>query len=276
MPWGLIYLAVAFVAFGTMARISPCNRGQPRFVSRDLADNALFWFLGLLCFADVDGALVRGGVSLAFQRRAPEVIAAISAGYGLAARLPLSVQALAILVAMDFIQYWLHRLFHGRTLWPFHAIHHSVEDLDWTATYRIHPVNFLVYSAGALAVVRLAGFSPAAFLVIGPFNLVAGALAHANLDWTFGPFRYVIASPVYHRWHHVKDPAVHDRNFAPTFPVWDLMFGTFYMPRGVLPSDYGVEGVPHHFLAQLVYPFRVLAERFGLGKKAGVGAASAA
>ena len=274
MPAGLIYLAAAFVAFGVLARISPCNPEQRRFVGRDLVDNTLFWFLGLVLYGDIAGAYVRWGVDLTFQRDAPEILSAIEAGYGFAARLPLWAQAVVIIVAMDFIQYWLHRLFHGRALWPFHAVHHSVEDLDWTATYRIHPVNFLIYSAGALAVVRLAGFTPAAFLVIGPFNLVAGALAHANLDWTFGPFRYVIASPVYHRWHHVRDPAVHNRNFAPTFPVWDLMFGTFYMPRGVLPHDYGVDGVPRHFLAQLVYPFRVLAERIGIGRKPGVGAAT--
>jgi len=175
---------------------------------------------------------------------------------------------------MDFVQYWLHRLFHGETLWPFHAIHHSAEELDWTTTYRIHPVNFAVYSAGALALVRLIGFSPAAFLIIGPFNLVIGSLVHANLDWTFGPFRYVVVSPVYHRWHHVKDPAVRNRNFAPTFPIFDLLFGTYYMPRGLLPSGYGVDGVPPHFLGQLIYPFRMIAERFGWPRKARAGAAA--
>ena len=93
-------------------------------------------------------------------------------------------------------------------------------------------------------------------------NSLMGPLAHANVDWTFGPLRYVIVSPVYHRWHHVKDPAVYNRNFAPTFPIWDLMFGTCYMPKGVLPSSYGVEGVPPHFLAQMIWPFQEIARRF--------------
>jgi sterol desaturase/sphingolipid hydroxylase (fatty acid hydroxylase superfamily) len=262
MPYGLINLAVMFVAFGLLARLSPCNPGQPRFVGRDLADNALWWILGVLLYGDLASLYVRFGAGLVFREHGAAVSAAVLGGYGWAAKAPIAVQALGILVAMDFIQYWLHRLFHGRTLWPFHAIHHSAEDLDWTTTFRIHPVNFVIYSAGALALVRLAGFSPAAFLVIGPFNLVIGALVHANLNWTFGPLRYVIASPVYHRWHHVKDPAIHNRNFAPTFPVWDLMFGTYYMPSGVLPQDYGAPGVPRHFLAQLVWPFRELAARF--------------
>jgi sterol desaturase/sphingolipid hydroxylase (fatty acid hydroxylase superfamily) len=275
VPWPLINLAVSFLAFGALARISPCNPGQRAFVSRDLVDNALYWFLGVLCFGGLAELYIHMGAGLAFGPRAAAMTTAVLSGYGAAARLPLWAQGLAVIVAMDFVQYWLHRLFHGRTLWPFHAIHHSAEDLDWTTTYRIHPVNLAIYSAGALALVRLIGFAPAAFLIISPFNLVIGPLVHANLNWTFGPFRYVLASPVYHRWHHVKDPAVHNRNFAPTFPVWDLMFGTFYMPKGVLPADYGVEGVPSHFLAQLIYPFRVIAERIGRSRKARASASAA-
>jgi sterol desaturase/sphingolipid hydroxylase (fatty acid hydroxylase superfamily) len=267
LPWTLINLAVAFVAFGLLARLSPCNPAQRRFISRDLADNALFWVMGLLIYGDLASLYIRAGAQLIFRADGPAVAATILGGYGWAARLPLIAQAALVIFAMDVVQYWLHRLFHGEALWPFHAVHHSAEDLDWTAAYRIHPMNFVLYSGGALALVRLFGFSPATFLLIGPFNLVIGPLVHANLDWTFGPFRYVIASPVFHRWHHVKDPAVHNRNFAPTFPVLDLLFGTFYMPKGELPSDYGVEGVPPHFVGQLVYPFRVIGERLLAGRR---------
>jgi sterol desaturase/sphingolipid hydroxylase (fatty acid hydroxylase superfamily) len=274
VPWPLINLAVSFLAFGVLAKISPCNPEQRPFVSRDLADNTLYWFLGVLFLGGLTELYIHTGARLVFGAGAPAVSAAILQGYGAAARLPIWAQAALVIVAMDFLQYWLHRLFHGHTLWPFHAIHHSAEDLDWTTTYRIHPVNFAVYSAGAVALVQLIGFSPAAFLVIGPFNLVIGSLVHANLDWTFGPFRYVLASPVYHRWHHVNDPAIYNRNFAPTFPVWDLMFGTFYMPKGALPRGYGVDGVPRHFLGQLIYPFRIFAERFARRRKTAAEAAA--
>jgi sterol desaturase/sphingolipid hydroxylase (fatty acid hydroxylase superfamily) len=265
MPWSLINLGVLFLAFGLLARLCPCNPGQRRFVGRDFPDNVLYWALAVFTYGDVAGFYIRSGARLLSPAQAQAMTAAIFSGYGWASRLPLVVQALAVIVAMDVIQYWLHRAFHGRTLWPFHAVHHSAIDLDWTTAYRIHPVNLVVYNAGALALVKLIGFSPAAYLIIGPFNLVIGPMVHANLDWTFGPFRYVLASPVFHRWHHVRDPAIHNRNFAPTFPVLDLIFGTFYMPRGELPEEYGADGVPPHFLGQLVYPFRVLAARVGLG-----------
>jgi len=277
MPTSLITLAASFAAFGLAARLWPCNPEQPAFVTRDLPDNLLWWALGIVLGAyvwgDLSAVYIRAGASLFGAHDAGATVAAVFAGYGWASRLPLVAQALAVLVAMDFVQYWLHRGFHGRWLWPFHAVHHSAEELDWSATFRVHPVNLAIYSGGALAIMHLLGFSPAAFVIIGPFNLVYGALVHANLNWTFGPFRYVIASPVYHRWHHVKDPKVHNLNFAPTFPVLDLMFGTFHMPKGELPSDFGVVGAPRHFAKELVYPFVAIAEQRGLARKVGEAAA---
>ena len=270
MPLPLINLVVLFLAFGALARICPCNPGQPSFLGRNIADNALYWVLGALFYGNLTALYIRTGASLLAPHDATAITKAILGGYGAAAHLPLLVQSLLIVVAIDFVQYWVHRLFHGHALWPFHAIHHSPTDLDWTATYRNHPLNFLIYSTGVFALVRLAGFDPLAFLIIAPFNIVFGTVVHANLNWDYGPFRYVIASPVYHRWHHARDPAARDRNFAPTFPIWDLMFGTCYMPRGVLPHDYGVVGVPEHFFAQLIYPFAVYAERLGLKRKPAV------
>jgi len=42
-----------------------------------------------------------------------------------------------------------------------------------------------------------------------------------------------------HRWHHVREPR--DKNFASTFSLWDVMFGTAYMPANERPSDYGID-----------------------------------
>ena len=94
-----------------------------------------------------------------------------------------------------------------------------------------------------------------------PFNIVYSALVHANLNWTFGPFRYVFASPVFHRWHHTNETEGLDKNFAPTFPVLDLVFGTFYMPAASCRRTSASRACPRHFFAQLTYPFKVLAAR---------------
>jgi sterol desaturase/sphingolipid hydroxylase (fatty acid hydroxylase superfamily) len=46
---------------------------------------------------------------------------------------------------------------------------------------------------------------------------------HANLKVNFG---FVLASPVFHGVHHSADPRDYDANFAGTFPLWDVLFGT--------------------------------------------------
>jgi sterol desaturase/sphingolipid hydroxylase (fatty acid hydroxylase superfamily) len=81
---------------------------------------------------------------------------------------------------------------------------------------------------------------------------------HANLGWTYGPFKYVLASPVFHRWHHTYPEEGGNKNFAPTFPFLDLMFGTFYMPKDKRPQVFGTpyDPITGNFVGQLIYPFR--------------------
>ena len=73
-----------------------------------------------------------------------------------------------------------------------------------------------------------------------------------------GPFKYVLATPVFHRWHHTPLEEGGNTNFAGTFPLWDLLFGTYRMPEHRLPDNYGVDDqeIPAEIAGQLAYPFR--------------------
>src|SRR5262249_31012579 len=78
--------------------------------------------------------------------------------------------------------------------------------------------------------------------------------------------RYVIASPTFHRWHHTSEAHGLDKNFAGLLPIWDLAFGTFYMPAGELPCEFGIrEAIPDTLLGQLAWPFRRDFEQVGDG-----------
>ena len=103
----------------------------------------------------------------------------------------------------------------------------------------------------------LAGISPNVMLWVGPFTTASSAFVHANLNWTLGPFKYVLAGPIFHRWHHTAADRGGSSNFAGTFPIWDILFGTFYMPNNELPDAYGIddEHFPESFGRQLIYPF---------------------
>ena len=245
------WLAGLAVVFGVLARAAPCNPGMYWWTDRRaVATDVVYWFLVPLLLLAGRAVLLIAAVVVLFGGREPDVLPVRD--------LPLWAQCGAILVTQDFILYWAHRLFHTRPGWRFHAVHHSPEVLDWTSVTRFHPVNHLLEFAVADAAVLLLGFAPATLAVLAPFNLVYSAMVHANLNWTFGPLRYVLASPVFHRWHHTSQAEGRDKNFAPTFPALDLIFGTFYLPAGRRPEVFGVgdPGLPGTFLGQLVYPFR--------------------
>jgi len=205
------------------------------------------------------GLLVLGAGLLFRIHDADELIAFYDHGHGPLSALPLWLQAVLFLVAADFMMYWLHRMFHGGAFWKYHAIHHSSEDVDWISAARFHPVNLLLGTIGVDVVLLMAGISPNVMLWLGPFNIFHSAFVHANLNWTLGPFRYVIATPVFHRWHHTSPHEGGNSNFAGTFPLWDILFGTFRLPEGRLPDHYGIEeqsSFPTEIAGQLAYPFR--------------------
>lgn len=178
-------------------------------------------------------------------------------GFGPLSQQPIWLQMLEIYLISDLISYWTHRLFHRDPWWPFHAVHHSSEQLDWLSSVRVHPVNDIVNALARTLPLVLLGFNPFATLSVTPFLTFYAIFIHANVDWTFGPLKYVIATPAFHRWHHSKDKDAMDKNFAGLFPFFDILFGTFYMPKGRAPENFGIHGeMPNHFVGQMLQPFR--------------------
>ncbi len=178
-------------------------------------------------------------------------------GFGPLSQLPLPVQALLILLIADVFGYWGHRMFHTGRLWSFHAIHHSSKDLDWLSSVRLHPINDVLMRVLTTIPVLALGLKPVAVAALLPVITLLSIVVHANVDWDWGPLRSVIASPRFHRWHHTDEADARDKNFAGMFPVWDILFGTYYMPRDRVPARFGTETpVPEGLIGQLMFPFR--------------------
>jgi sterol desaturase/sphingolipid hydroxylase (fatty acid hydroxylase superfamily) len=174
-------------------------------------------------------------------------------------RQPVFIQFLEFLFLADFISYWTHRLFHKfGPLWRFHAIHHSSTQLDWLASARVHPLNDALSHALSATPLLLLGFSAGAFAAYVPFLTLYAIMLHANVGWSFGRLRYVVASPAFHRWHHTSEEEGLDRNFSGLLPLWDIVFGTLYLPGNLQPEVFGTRNtvVPDGVLPQLLYPFR--------------------
>lgn len=178
-------------------------------------------------------------------------------GYGPASHLPLWVQGAIAIVLGDFLGYWTHRLNHSRWFWDYHAIHHSGETIDWLSAVRQHPINDMIARVITASPVMLLGFSPIAVEAYVPFLSAYIAFIHANVAWNYGPFRHLLSSPVFHRWHHTMDEAGMGKNFSGLFPIFDVIFGTFYMPHGQQPRNFGLsESMPNTFWGQMVHPLR--------------------
>src|SRR5436190_530362 len=195
-----IVLAAIFTVLG---HYWACNPGHPWWRKRELLTDLLYWFFVPLMTRIVRIGLLIFGAGVIFNvHTADELIAFYDNGHGPLATLPLAVQALLFLVLSDFMLYWTHRVFHRGALWKYHAIHHSSEDVDWISAARFHPINLFFGTVAVDVILLLAGISPNVMVWLGPFTIFHSAFVHANLDWTLGPFKYVIATPVFHRWHH--------------------------------------------------------------------------
>jgi len=236
------------------------GRKQP-LIHKGMVADTLYWFLGTPLIYGSAGRLIGQGLFYLFFVGGIYSVASLNhirEGLPLVSTLPVLLQAFLILLIMDFIQYWTHRMFHTRKFWDFHAIHHSPANVDWLTSARFHPVNIIIHSTCVGALVYMIGFSPEAWVILAPFNIIYSPLVHANVNWTYGPFRYFLASPAFHRWHHTYFEEGGNKNFAPTFPFIDIVFGTYYDPKGKRPEVFGIAGNPvsDNIFAQLIYPFR--------------------
>ena len=173
-------------------------------------------------------------------------------------RLPVALQFPLALLLSDFLGYWSHRLHHQAPLWRFHAIHHSPRELDWMAGARNHPVAEAAARVCVGIPLILLGVDFRVLAAMIPFVGLWAVFLHANVRWRFGPLRWVIATPHFHRWHHSRAPEARGKNFAALFPLWDLLFGTLFLPDR-LPDHFGLDeaqNVPSGFVGQTLYPFR--------------------
>jgi sterol desaturase/sphingolipid hydroxylase (fatty acid hydroxylase superfamily) len=101
------------------------------------------------------------------------------------------------------------------------------------------------------------GFSETAIFVYVFLVAIQATFIHANVRWEFKSVQSWIATPAFHHWHHGAEPEAIDKNFSVHTPIWDRIFGTYYMP-GRWPKAYGLAGdhkLPSNWLTQLIYPF---------------------
>ena len=170
--------------------------------------------------------------------------------------MPLWLEVPLAILIMDLGFYLSHRAMHSvPVLWRFHAVHHSSEEMDWLAAYRVHPVDQVIVKGTSLVPIFVLGFSGATFVIATVIYQWQALFIHSNVRVPLGPFRLLVAGPEFHHWHHANEREAYDKNFAGQLPIWDIVFRTLHLP-GRMPTRYGVnDAVPVGYLGQLAYPF---------------------
>ena len=172
---------------------------------------------------------------------------------------PLPLQVLTMVLAVDLMRYWLHRACHHfPALWRLHEVHHSPDILYLLNVGRFHPLEKALHFSLDTAPFLLLGVAPEVLAGYALVYSVNGFFQHSNLALRYGWLNYVVGSAETHRWHHARDPKVAACNFGSTTAVWDVLFGTWYLPPGREVGELGIPDrhYPQGFLAQIAAPFR--------------------
>ena len=165
------------------------------------------------------------------------------------------------LVFGEFFLYWIHRLSHEFDwLWRFHAMHHSAPRLYFLNAVRFHPVDIALSNFSPLIPLIIVGADARLIALFGLVSAVHGIFQHANIVLSLGPLNWIFSMAELHRWHHSRLLQESNTNFGQNLIVWDIVFGTRFLPKDRQPpSDIGIAGLPSFpmdYWGQLTSPFR--------------------
>lgn len=134
------------------------------------------------------------------------------------------------LLVMELLAYVLHQVAHRvPLLWRLHAMHHSDAEVDFTTTYRHHPLENVVMLTLGAPLILLLGAPGAAMVLYQALRVSVNVLSHSNIRVPEGIerwLRYLIVTPDFHHLHHSSDRRFTDSNYSAAVPWFDYLFGT--------------------------------------------------
>jgi sterol desaturase/sphingolipid hydroxylase (fatty acid hydroxylase superfamily) len=148
---------------------------------------------------------------------------------------------LACFLAQEFCYYWYHRSAHRiRWFWCTHAIHHSPNQLNLSAAYRLGWTGRLAGSTVFYVLAPLLGMPPEIVLTLLSINLLYQFWLHVTWIPSLGPLEWIFNTPSAHRVHHASNVEYLDGNYGGVLIVFDRLFGTYIAERRDLPCRFGL------------------------------------
>jgi len=144
---------------------------------------------------------------------------------------PTQLAAPLAIIALDFIIYLQHVMFHTIPLfWRMHMVHHADLDMDVTTGSRFHPIEIILSMGVKLASVVLIGAPPVAVVVFEVLLNATAMFNHSNVKISKKIdhlLRWIIVTPDMHLIHHSVEIHETNSNFGFNLPWWDRLFGTY-------------------------------------------------
>src|ERR1041384_1989350 len=86
---------------------------------------------------------------------------------------PAWLQFVVFFTIKDFLEWNIHRFLHTTPwLWRLHKLHHSVEELDWAATFRSHWGEIIIYKTVCYLPLVILGVDDRVIFAILVFSLL--------------------------------------------------------------------------------------------------------
>jgi len=148
---------------------------------------------------------------------------------------------LVLFIGQEFCYYWYHRAAHRvRWFWCNHSVHHSPNQLNLSAAYRIGSFGRLTGTPLFFVPLMWLGFHPKLVLQALTFNLLYQFWLHAAWIPKLGWLEGIVNTPSAHRVHHGSNPEYLDANYGGVLMVFDRLFGTYRAERDDVPVRYGL------------------------------------
>lgn len=146
-----------------------------------------------------------------------------------------------LFVGQEFCYYWYHRSAHRvRWFWATHQVHHSPNQLNLSAAYRLGLTGRLTGTTVFFTPLVWLGFPPMVVIATLAINLLYQFWIHATWIPKLGVLEYVLNTPSAHRVHHACNLDYLDANYGGVLIVFDRLFGTYRAERDDLPCVYGL------------------------------------
>jgi len=185
------------------------------------------WFINI-CITILGTALVRGifpvlAAAFAADQTSSGILNQVS--------LPYALKVFLAVLALDFIIYGQHLMFHSiPLLWRLHMMHHADLDIDVTTGLRFHPLEIMLSMGIKIAAVVIIGPPVLAVIIFEVILNGTSMFNHGNISIPSNVdrlLRLIVVTPDMHRVHHSVIIKETNSNFGFNFPWWDRLFGTY-------------------------------------------------